>query len=579
MSEKKKYCGVGDIPKGSKRGSMRDCAEAKQIRYYGVKQADSKMIQYIKNSGTNKKDYMKIVEKRGTLAGQYTVLAKKHKLEKNPDKQLAISDQYRSLVQEWKVLGAKLAVMDGKAPKVPALKEPVKVAKKSIKNDDDKIIAELQKREVGKDSKGSETEYAKALKLASLIELSLVKFKKDTKKVKPRKFNNREAELTEKLRITDLEFNRLKKLSEDVVSKAEEASKAIKLANDKRWDAMFPTQKQKQPIKDKAMSNTIKLLLETHKQQTEINEKDLNKVVHANATNDEMEKLRKLNELLNEPPSRNSLHEISEFLLTEDEVASGVDYVGSTISEWSWLMYIQDYIGLDVCTYVPRGITLDYEPNTQELKVNARFVRDIIQCLENEPSFIIGTLAINFPLMNSAHSNGLIFNVKERSVVRFEPQVDEYAGSTFRNVQSFLDEMMSKLLEQIYEGNNEFGKWTYIKPTDICPNIGPQTRELLVKYNREIDKAGGFCQAWSSFYMLLRVTNPDKTDKQIVKDLLKNDNKTLSSMIRRFAGFVQTLVDDNNENREMIENDVYNRETFDIPYSISKTQESNDWMT
>jgi hypothetical protein len=323
------------------------------------------------------------------------------------------------------------------------------------------------------------------------------------------------------------------------------------------------------------MSTTIKLLLESHKQQTEINENDLNKVVHANATNDEMEKLRKLNELLNKPPSRNSLHAISEFLLTEDEVASGVDYVGNIISEWSWLMYIQDYIGLDVCTYVPEGIIMTYDRSLQQLTVSDRFIRDITECLEEDPSFIIGTLTIHIPLTNTGHSNGLIFNVKERSVVRFEPQADEYASGNFGIIQELLDEMVPKLLIQIHESDKKFGSWTYIKPTDICPNLGPQARELLVEYDRTIDRAGGFCQAWSSLYILLRVTNPDKTDKQIINDLLKNDNKTLLSMIRRFAGFVQTLVEDNNDKIRMIQDDVYNPEQFNKAYTISTGEDAD----
>jgi hypothetical protein len=36
------YCGINDVPKGKKRGSMRDCAKIGQVRYYGLYKIDKK---------------------------------------------------------------------------------------------------------------------------------------------------------------------------------------------------------------------------------------------------------------------------------------------------------------------------------------------------------------------------------------------------------------------------------------------------------------------------------------------------------------------------------------------------------
>lgn len=38
------YCGISEVPKGKKRGSMQECAEKNQIRYYGEKKVDKKII-------------------------------------------------------------------------------------------------------------------------------------------------------------------------------------------------------------------------------------------------------------------------------------------------------------------------------------------------------------------------------------------------------------------------------------------------------------------------------------------------------------------------------------------------------
>ncbi len=41
----KVFCGVGNIPKGKKRGSMKECADAGQVRYYGIKKIDEKLVE------------------------------------------------------------------------------------------------------------------------------------------------------------------------------------------------------------------------------------------------------------------------------------------------------------------------------------------------------------------------------------------------------------------------------------------------------------------------------------------------------------------------------------------------------
>jgi len=39
------YCGAKAVPKGKKRGSMVDCVKNSQIRYYGIKTVDNKLIE------------------------------------------------------------------------------------------------------------------------------------------------------------------------------------------------------------------------------------------------------------------------------------------------------------------------------------------------------------------------------------------------------------------------------------------------------------------------------------------------------------------------------------------------------
>ena len=43
------YCGIADVPKDQHRGSMRECAEKKQIRYYGIKKVDKRTLDAVEN--------------------------------------------------------------------------------------------------------------------------------------------------------------------------------------------------------------------------------------------------------------------------------------------------------------------------------------------------------------------------------------------------------------------------------------------------------------------------------------------------------------------------------------------------
>lgn len=64
MSEKneKIYCGVGDVPKGKRRGNMKECAEANQIRYFGINKVDSKLLDSVKKNKTQEKNKEKLRE-------------------------------------------------------------------------------------------------------------------------------------------------------------------------------------------------------------------------------------------------------------------------------------------------------------------------------------------------------------------------------------------------------------------------------------------------------------------------------------------------------------------------------------
>lgn len=64
------YCGIGNIPKGQHRGSMKDCAEKGQVRYYGIKKIDSKVLEASKDPKNRPNTRNKLLKKFAGLNGE-----------------------------------------------------------------------------------------------------------------------------------------------------------------------------------------------------------------------------------------------------------------------------------------------------------------------------------------------------------------------------------------------------------------------------------------------------------------------------------------------------------------------------
>jgi small-conductance mechanosensitive channel len=81
------YCGYRDVPKNKRRGSMRECAEAGKISYYGVKKIDSKTLEVAKTKKTSKKNMAeKMKIKLITVKAEIKGMKNKQKTIKDPKK-------------------------------------------------------------------------------------------------------------------------------------------------------------------------------------------------------------------------------------------------------------------------------------------------------------------------------------------------------------------------------------------------------------------------------------------------------------------------------------------------------------
>ena len=113
------YCGIGKIPKGSKLGNMKQCAEKGQIRYYGIKKVDPQIARLSKKSSKkSNKDKTESIESLITalfrLRGKKKALLRKIDEEKNAKEKIKLTQELNILEKELGKLETNFALSQKK---------------------------------------------------------------------------------------------------------------------------------------------------------------------------------------------------------------------------------------------------------------------------------------------------------------------------------------------------------------------------------------------------------------------------------------------------------------------------------
>lgn len=232
MSEK--FCGIGKIPKGYKRGTMKDCLEKKQVRYYGLKKVDPKLVEHILTTKGGKpknrdKLVIELVGKRGTLVRLNRQLAD----EKDPDVKKVIREQINKVKDEISIMANSVKQIDNIKEAAPA---KVKKAKKLIdhaKNED--IINNLIK-DIASNKTKSDTKTATQLKL---LEKQLKTSKAITSKTKKAiDFSGKEKRLNYLLEDLNYSKKRSSAIDLDHLKLLESRVKKSKVKNSKSKEVL-----------------------------------------------------------------------------------------------------------------------------------------------------------------------------------------------------------------------------------------------------------------------------------------------------------------------------------------------------
>lgn len=95
-------CGIGELKKGERRGTMKECADKGQVRYYGLKKIDSRILNASKKVNKNLKSRNQLLKKIMSLKAKILSYKKKIKEEKDTNKKEVLKNKTRKIMKEYK---------------------------------------------------------------------------------------------------------------------------------------------------------------------------------------------------------------------------------------------------------------------------------------------------------------------------------------------------------------------------------------------------------------------------------------------------------------------------------------------
>lgn len=148
------YCGVGQIPKGKRLGSMKECAELKQIRYYGIKKIDSRLLDIVRSS-KKKESRSSLLKKLVSYRAKIKVLTKKISETNDKKEKDKIIKDIKIFKEELNKISSQLKSMGRVQKKSSSKKSLKRLSKKSSRRSSKK---RLLKKRTNKKSRKSKNE-------------------------------------------------------------------------------------------------------------------------------------------------------------------------------------------------------------------------------------------------------------------------------------------------------------------------------------------------------------------------------------------------------------------------------------
>jgi ankyrin repeat protein len=172
------------------------------------------------------------------------------------------------------------------------------------------------------------------------------------------------------------------------------------------------------------------------------------------------------------------------------------------------------------------------------------YFSDEINKLINEPSTKYITIPIGIETSIGSHANILFWDVKNKTIERFEPNGSNYPMGMNYNPE-LLDDIIESMIKQ-FEPDIQ-----YYAPHKFLPAISFQILENLETSKcKKIGDPNGFCGVWCTWWIYQRMLNIDNKKMNltnIANELIKRlkfDNYSFKGLIRNFSKKITEIRDE-----------------------------------
>ena len=155
-----------------------------------------------------------------------------------------------------------------------------------------------------------------------------------------------------------------------------------------------------------------------------------------------------------------------------------------------------------------------------QLWVPDGFERGLLDCRGRGVRFVVCNLGVHETRsISSGHANGLIFDVRDSRIERYDPQTRKVAWEV-----DIHDQIIGRLFLHRLPG------WKYVGTQQAAPKRPVQRLET--------DSYDGMCQTFAFWWTLLRILNPDRTSREVQQYMLRGTAREIRSKSLRLNRFM-----------------------------------------
>ena len=209
------------------------------------------------------------------------------------------------------------------------------------------------------------------------------------------------------------------------------------------------------------------------------------------------------------------------------------------------------------CSYSKTELVWYQRYDNVDRKDIVEIAKAYLRCKKRNKMLVFDIGLRRYDPVPDAHSNALIFNYHRNEIELFEPWgrgIKPFGGTKFVQDTKILAQRINNEIQKIDPSEPEL---KFITPYKVCPTKklyrkyedfqsrsieGSKNKEKRYskKFDMEITDPGGFCVAWSFFYLYLRLMFPSSSSDELYdtfNDVLEDDPVKFRNFIRGFSRY------------------------------------------